>query len=60
MGRHRVYFTLAFLCIIVAIYCFMAGQYPVYKALTQPTSLECMQQQRQEGTLPYGPAQMLR
>lgn len=49
-----------FLCLILVVFWFMAGQYPGYKALKQPASLACMQQQIANGTLPYGPEQTLR
>jgi hypothetical protein len=60
MGQHRLYFTIVFLLLMVVAFWNMAGQYPAYKALTQPGSLSCMEQQRLNGTMPYGPVQLLR
>ncbi|GAB4816594.1 hypothetical protein N2152v2_003640 [Parachlorella kessleri] len=60
MGHHGLYFTVSFIFLIAVAFWFMAGLYPAYKAVKQPSSLACLAQQQQNGTSPFGPAQVQR
>ena len=60
MGHHGLYFTVSFIFLVVIAFWFMAGLYPAYKAVKQPSSLGCLAQQQQNGTSPFGPAQLQR
>lgn len=55
-----MYFTALLLVLLVAAFWVMAGQYPGFKALEQPASLACLQEQLGNSTLPFGPAQLSR